>query len=114
MTQFVKSKFSYHGGYLMYRGDYEGRPVYPDDIHVHPTMVGRGADLFIARFKHRGAPVTKSQFMKELCESFTVEEYAVATSDKSNLGSSPINVLKDNNPEWYENIMSKWLMKQAA
>ena len=112
MTQFVKSKFSYFGGYLMYRGDYEGRPVYPDGPRVHPTMVGRGVDLFIARFKHGGAPFTKTQFINELCKSFSVEEYAVATSDKSNLGSSPINVLKDNNPEWYENIMNKWLKKQ--
>ena len=63
MTQFDKSKFNYHGGYLMYRGDYEGRPVYPDGPNVHPTMVGRGVDLFIARFKHRGAPITKSQFI---------------------------------------------------
>ena len=55
MTQFDKSKFNYHGGYLMYRGDYEGRPVYPDGPNVHPTMVGRGVDLFIARFKHRGS-----------------------------------------------------------
>ena len=51
--------------------------------------------------------------MKELCESFTVEEFAVATTGNS-LSSAPVNVLKDNNPEWYENIMSKWLMKQAA
>ena len=52
MTQFDKSKFNYHGGYLMYRGDYEDRPVYPDGPNVHPTMVGRGVDLFIARFKY--------------------------------------------------------------
>lgn len=113
MTQFVKSKFSYHGGYLMYRGDYEGRRVYPDGPNVHPTMVGRGVDLFIARFKWGLTPITKSQFMKELCKSFTVEEFAEATTGNS-LSSAPINVLKDNNPEWYENIMSKWLTKQAA
>ena len=113
MTQFDKSKFNYHGGYLMYRGDYEGRPVYSDGPNVHPTMVGRGVDLFIARFKHRGAPITKSQFMKELCESFTVEEFAVATTGNS-LSSAPVNVLKDNNPEWYDYLTTKWLMKQAA
>ena len=84
MTQFDKSKFNYHGGYLMYRGDYEGRPVYPDGPNVHPTMVGRGVDLFIARFKHRGAPITKwAQFMKELCESFTVEELCGCTTGNS-------------------------------
>jgi len=113
MTQFDKSKFHYHGGYLTYKGDYEGRPVYPDGPNVHPSMVGRGVDMFIARFKHRGAPITKGQFIKELCESFIVEEFALATSGTS-LSSAPVNVLKDNNPEWYENIMNKWLMKQAA
>ena len=42
MTQFNKADFSYHGGYLMYTGDYEGRPVYEAGKNVHPSNVGRG------------------------------------------------------------------------
>ena len=28
MTQFNKADFNFHGGYLKYTGNYEGRPVY--------------------------------------------------------------------------------------
>ena len=39
MTQFNKSDFTYHGGYLHYTGDYEGRPVWPsvtpNGVNVH-------------------------------------------------------------------------------
>ena len=32
MTQFDKSKFTYHGGYLMYHGTYEGQPTYDESM----------------------------------------------------------------------------------
>lgn len=106
MTQFDKSKFTYHGGYLMYTGTYEGQltwdQVVPD---CHPSRVGMPKELFIARFKHKG-PITKAKFVKELCKSFTVEEYAEARKQDGHNGA-PVMILKNKNPDWYINIMSK-------
>ena len=52
MTQFDKSKFSYHGGYLEYTGTYEGQPTY-DEVYgkdkIHPSRIGMPVELFIAR-----------------------------------------------------------------
>ena len=101
MTKFDKSLFSYHGGFLVYRGEYEGRPVYEAGPMVHPSNVGRGKDLFIARFKYRG-PFTKAVFLKELLKNFTVEEYAEASKK-----DAPLAVLRNKNPEWYEKILAK-------
>tara|TARA_R110000772_G_scaffold182201_1_gene293484 strand:- start:175 stop:480 length:306 start_codon:yes stop_codon:yes gene_type:complete len=101
MTQFNKEDFNYHGGYLMYKGNYEGRPVYEDKPNVHPTRVGKGIDLFIARFKYKG-PITKAKFLKELIKNHTVEDYANA----SLFGMSPVGILKDKNPVWYEKVMT--------
>ena len=114
MTQFNKADFSYHGGYLMYTGDYEGRPVYADGPNVHPSNVGRGIDLFIARFKYSG-PFTKAKFLTELCKSFTVEEYVNARTGGSPFGhncNSPLDVLSEKNPVWFQNTMNKWKAKR--
>ena len=70
MTKFDKSKFSYHGGYLTYTGDYNGRPVWEAAPRIHPSNVGKGKNLFIARFKHKG-PITKAKFLKELIANHT-------------------------------------------
>ena len=105
MTQFNKADFDYHGGYLMYRGDYEGRPVYPNKEGIHPSNVGRGIDLFVARFKYSKAPITKAKFLKELVKNFTVEEYVEARSQEG-FESSPLEILKNKNPEWYWKIMN--------
>ena len=102
MTQFNKADFTYHGGYLMYTGDYYGRPVYEDKPGIHPTRVGKGIDLFIARFKHKG-PITKAKFLKELIANHTVEAYANAYL----FGMSPVGILRDRNVAWYDGIMSK-------
>lgn len=101
MTKFDKSKFNYHGGYLTYTGDYEGRPVYEDKPGIHPSRVGTGVDLFIARFKYKG-PITKAKFLKELIANHTVENYANAYM----FGTAPVQILKDKNPTWYEKVMS--------
>lgn len=93
MTQFNKSDFEYHGGYLMYRGDYEGRPVYPNKEGVHPSNVGRGIDLFIARFKYSGSPIKMGAFKKFLIKNFTVEEYVEMRSG-DDFDSSPLRVLQ--------------------
>jgi len=106
MTHFNKADFSYHGGYLMYRGAYEGQPVYEAGKNVHPSNVGRGIDLFIARFKYAGSPITKAKFLKELVNSFTVEQYVEACKTES-----PLTVLMENNQNWYNNIMSAWKTK---
>ena len=111
MTQFNKADFDYHGGYLMYRGDYEGRPVYEDSPNIHPSNIGLGIDLFVARFKY-GGPFPKAKFMKELMKSFTVEEYVEARS-KDTLESSPLGVLKAKNPKWYADTINAYAEKKG-
>jgi len=110
MTQFNKADFSYHGGYLMYTGDYAGRPVYEDKPGTHPSRVGTGRDLFIARFKYSSSAITKAQFQKELINSFTVEQYVEACNN----GSAPLEVLRDNNLNWYNNLMDKFMSKRTT
>ncbi len=117
MTQFDKSKFSYHGGYLEYTGTYEGQPTW-DEVHgadnVHPSRIGLPKELFIARFKYSG-PFTKAKFLTELCKSFTVEEYVNARTGGSPFGhncNSPLDVLSEKNPVWFQNTMNKWKAKQ--
>lgn len=102
MTKFNKADFNYHGGYLTYTGNYYGRPVYEDKPGVHPSRVGKGIDLFIARFKHKG-PITKAKFLKELIKNHTVEDYANA----SLFGMTPVAILKDKNFDWYNEVLSK-------
>ena len=106
MTQFNKADFNYHGGYLMYTGPYANKPVYENKPGVHPSRVGTGIDLFIARFKYRGTPISMATFRKELINSFTVEQYVEACKTES-----PLTVLMENNQNWYNNIMSAWKTK---
>ena len=110
MTQFNKANFSYHGGYLEYKGPYEGQPTY-DEVYgkdkIHPSRIGMPLELFIARFKYSGSPITKAKFLRELIKNFTVEEYVEARSQEG-IESSPLEILKNKNPEWYENIMDKF------
>lgn len=94
MTKFNKSDFSYHGGYLMYTGEYEGRPVYEAGKRVHPSNVGRGIDLFIARFKYRGSPVKMGAFKKFLINNFSVEEYAAARKVEG-IDGAPLRILQN-------------------
>ena len=110
MTTFNKADFSYHGGYLMYKGAYEGQPVYEAGKNVHPSNVGRWIDLFIARFKYAGTPVTKAKFMKELVNNFTVEEYVEARNGHK---VAPTTVLDNNNPGWSDRIVNAWREKRG-
>ena len=116
MTKFNRDDFTYHGGYLEYKGPYEGKPTY-DEVYgaeqIHPSRIGQPFPLFIARFKYKGSPITKAKFLTELIKSFTVEEYAEARS-KDCLESAPLNILKNKNPTWYENIMLKFEMKMRG
>ena len=83
MTKFDKSKFSYHGGYLMY------------------------GDKFVARFKHRG-PVTKGIFLKQLVKNHTVEEYFRKNEVER---IAPLTILKDADPHWYNCRMESFKLK---
>ena len=107
MTTFTKENFEFHGGYLMYTGDYADRPVYEAGTNVHPTRVGTGKNLFIARFKYARSPFTKAQFVKELIKNHTVEDYAAAIL----FGGTPLGILQKKNPTWYENILEKFRAK---
>ncbi len=83
MTNFDKSKFSYHGGYLMY------------------------GDKFVARFKHRG-PITKAVFLKQLLKNHTVEEYFRKNEVER---IAPLTILKDADPHWYNCRMESFKLK---
>ena len=87
MTKFDKTKFSYHGGYLMY------------------------GDKFIARFKHRG-PVTKGIFLKQLIKNHTVEEYL--GKNANGMGIAPLTILKDADPKWYNAVLEAYQAKIQA
>lgn len=83
MTKFDKSKFSYHGGYLMY------------------------GDRFVARFKYAG-PFTKAVFLKQLLKNHTVEEYF----HKLEIDHvAPLRVLEQADPKWYESELAKYKAK---
>jgi hypothetical protein len=115
MTQFIKEKFSYNGGYLEYKGTYEGQPTYGESFgnrKVHPSRIDTPLELFIARFKYSG-PFTKAVFMKQLIKNFTVEEYA-AKREEGGFENSPLNILKLNDEKWYYDTMFKWSAKQRA
>ena len=86
MTKFDKSKFSYHGGYLMY------------------------GDKFIARFKHRG-PITKAVFLKQLLKNHTVEEYLRKNEVD---GIAPLTILKEADPKWYNSMHEAYQAKIQA
>ena len=91
MTQFDKTKFSYHGGYLMYNGTYEGQPTY-DEVYgkdkIHPSRIGMPVELFIARFKY---VFFQGSFKNFLVKNFTVEEYATRYKN----GESPLTMLEE-------------------
>ena len=116
MTKFNRDDFTYHGGYLEYKGPYEGQPTY-DEVYgadkIHPSRIGMPKELFIARFKYSGSPITKAKFLTELIKSFTVEEYVEARS-KDGIDSSPLQILANKNPAWYENIMHKAQLKMRG
>jgi hypothetical protein len=99
MTKFDKSKFSYHGGYLMYDvGNGDKHRWSPDQ-------------KFIARFKHRG-PVTKGIFLKQLIKNHTVEEYL--QKNANGMGIAPLTILKDADPKWYNAVLEAYQAKIQA
>jgi hypothetical protein len=84
MTKFDKTKFSYHGGYLMY------------------------GDKFVARFKYSRVPVSKAVFLKQLLKNHTVEEYFHKHQVQ---GIAPLTILEQADRKWYETTLAKWKAK---
>lgn len=112
MTKFDKDQFSFHGGYLMYHGPYEGQKTYGEIYgpeNVHPTRVDMPKEAFIARFKYRGTPITMSQFKKQLIKRFTVEEYLAAL----HAGKAPLFILQEDDFPWYRNLMNKFYGREV-
>tara|TARA_B110000208_G_scaffold137797_1_gene166411 strand:- start:323 stop:670 length:348 start_codon:yes stop_codon:yes gene_type:complete len=110
MNTFLKENFEYSGGFLMYKGPYDGQKTY-GEAHANECLSATMKDipkpLFIARFKHSG-PITKAVFQKELIGSYmTVERYADEIADRK----TPVDILRTNNPNWYEVVMTKWKLK---
>ena len=105
MTQFDKTKFSYHGGYLMYNGTYEGQPTY-EEVYgkdkIHPSRIGMPVELFIARLKY---VFFQGAFKNFLAKNFTVEEYATRYKN----GESPLTMLEE---KGFMTPMAKKLCKQ--
>lgn len=81
--KFEKSKFSYHGGYLMYD------------------------NRFVARFKYKG-PFTKAVFLKQLVKNHTVNEYF----HKLEIDHvAPLRILEQADPKWYDAQLEKFRAK---
>jgi|TARA_R110000796_G_scaffold37271_7_gene94042 hypothetical protein len=111
VTFFNRADFQYHGGYLMYTGEYPSRPVYEAGPNVHPNNVGRGRDLFIARFKYnRRGVVTKANFLTELIKNHTVESYSKAIEENW----APVQILENVNKAWMPRIQQAWDKRRAA
>lgn len=87
MTKFEKNSFNYSAGWLTY-GDYPERPK------------------FVARFKYRG-PFSKGVFLTQLIKNHTVEEYFA----KLDAGETPLGILRDADPVWYQNRLNKFMAK---
>tara|TARA_E500000318_G_C3558830_1_gene212385 strand:+ start:66 stop:362 length:297 start_codon:yes stop_codon:yes gene_type:complete len=95
MTNFDKTQFHYHGGYLNYLGEYQNAECYEEG-----PRVGTRKPLFIARFKY-GGPFTKSKVMNKIMRLFSVEQYAQLMAE----GGTPLGILKDADPEWYDKTL---------
>jgi len=112
MTKFDPKQFSFHGGYLMYHGPYEGQKTYGEVYgasECHFTRVNMPVPLFIARFKYRGAPITMGQFKKQLIKRFTVEQYVAARGDEKTLDQTPLGILQNDDPAWFRRHMAPWV-----
>ena len=92
MTKFNKAQFHYSGGYLIY--------------YAGPDFTGERK--FVARFKYSRGPFKKGAFLTELIKNHTVESYFKAMET-----SSPLTILQDKNPTWYENILTKYKEKHG-
>ena len=79
---FEKALFSYSAGWLYYTINNEQK--------------------FVARFKYRN-PITKAKFVKQLMKNHTPAEYFEKLGNRE----TPVGILRDADPVWYAEIMSK-------
>ena len=79
---FEKALFSYSAGWLYYTVNNERK--------------------FVARFKYRN-PITKAKFVKQLMKHHTPAEYFEKLGNRE----TPVGILRDADPVWYAEIMSK-------
>ena len=79
---FEKALFSYSAGWLYYTVNNERK--------------------FVARFKYRN-PITKAKFVKQLMKNHTPAEYFEKLGNRE----TPVGILRDADPAWYAEIMSK-------
>tara|TARA_B100000963_G_scaffold19722_1_gene14952 strand:- start:1450 stop:1836 length:387 start_codon:yes stop_codon:yes gene_type:complete len=90
-TPFIKELFTYHGGYLMYRGTHDLSKKFEEDTPIeklHPSNVGRYRDTFIARFKYGQRSWKK--WVTFICKNFTCEEW-VSLSES---GMCPTDIIE--------------------
>ena len=85
-------------------------PFAATDLHKEGIYLTYGPKRqFVARFKH-GGPVTMAKFKKELVASHKVEDYFF---DLNITRKAPLEILKEKNPSWYENLKQAWMEKNA-
>lgn len=87
-TRFDKKLFSYHGGFLTYGSEENGK-----------------RKQVVARFKHKG-PFTKAKFMKELIANHTVEEYFASMWVGR---QAPLTILQKKNEDWYNDVLKSYM-----
>lgn len=85
-TKFTKQMFKERGQYLFIEVD--------------------GARHFVARFKHKGGPITPVKFKKELITNHYVEDYLSKLNDEH---KAPFEILRENNLTWYEDIKERFI-----
>ena len=97
-TPFTKDILIKDGKYLLLRSD----------VQVPHREFKRSSE-FLARFKHNG-PVTMAKFIKELIANWNVEDYLYQLNVER---KAPLEILRDKNPSWYENLKQAWMEKNA-
>jgi hypothetical protein len=65
--------------------------------------------MFLGRFKYSTSPFTMGKFKAQLKKRFTVEAYAA----KRELGLAPLEILKEDDPVWYDKIVYKFKEKRS-
>ena len=80
MTKFEKTKFVTSGDYVHYDGK------------------------FVARFKHKGGPITKAKSLAELIKNHTVESYFTEMSNNK----APVAILRDGNEDWFYGLLESF------
>ncbi len=79
-----------------------------EGMYLYATVPGQ-MEKFVARFKYPG-PISMGMFKKELIANHTVEDYFEALNNEDfSKRKAPLQILRDKNPEWYDESKAKWL-----